>query len=115
MPVRPREIKLDDVDPCTLILEADYPDYYMDEDGVPGEDERGNAECGWDGTEVGYFGIILDVSDGIETRLDGTYTVVGEVTDPVLNFGAVTYALRGKSTTPVSSPWMLPMASSSLS
>ncbi len=35
------------------------------------------------------------MSEGIETRLDGTYTVVGEVVDPILDFGAVAYELSG--------------------
>jgi hypothetical protein len=93
LPPRPREVTLDNVNPCTLIPQADESEYYIEEPGEPGEDDEGNAQCTWIGTEVGYFGFTLDVSEGIETRLDGTYTVVGEVADPILDFGTVTYGL----------------------
>jgi hypothetical protein len=95
LPSRPREIRLDDVDPCKLIPEADRSEYYIDEPGEAGADDEDNAECTWVGTEVGYFGYTLDVSEGIETRLDGSYTVVGDIADPILGFGVVTYALPG--------------------
>lgn len=93
LPPRPREITLDNVDPCTLIPQADESEYYIDEPGEPDENDEGNAQCTWIGTEVGYFGFTLDVSEGIETRLDGSYTVIGDIADPILGFGAVTYAL----------------------
>lgn len=95
LPPRPREIPLDDVDPCTLIPRADESDYYIDEPGESRVDDDGNAECLWVGTEVGYFGIKLDVSEGTETHLDGSYTVVGDIADPINGFGAVTYGLPG--------------------
>lgn len=93
LPARPREIPLDDVDPCTLIPQTDESDYYIDEPGELGEDDHGNVECTWIGTTVGFFGLTLEVSEGIETRLDGSYTVVGEITDPILDFSTVTYQL----------------------
>ena len=93
LPSRPREIRLDDVDPCKLVPEADRSEYYIDEPGEAGADDEDNAECTWVGTEVGYFGYTLDVSEGIETRLDGSYTVVGDIADPIRGFGVVTYAL----------------------
>lgn len=93
LPPRPREILLDEVDPCTLIPQTDESDYYIDEPGELGEDDEGNVECVWFGTRVGYFGIKLNVSEGIETRLDGSYTVVGDIADPILDFGTVTYGL----------------------
>lgn len=93
LPPRPREIPLDDVDPCALIPEADESDYYIDEPGELGEDDDGNVECTWIGTRVGFFGLTLEVSEGIETRLDGTYTVVGDITDPILDFATATYRL----------------------
>lgn len=94
LPSRPRELKLDDVDPCTLISQSDYPDFHMDESGKPGTDDLGSAECLWTGTAVGYFGITLRVSEGIEVWLDGSKNTQGEVTDPILEFPSVTFTLE---------------------
>jgi hypothetical protein len=93
LPPRPREIKLDDVDPCTLIPQADQSDYYIDEPGEPDKDDMGSAECVWAGTEVGYFGFTLRVAEGAEVWLDGDRVAKGELTEPILDFGAVTWQL----------------------
>jgi uncharacterized protein DUF3558 len=69
---RPREIRLDDVDPCSLIPEADYSDFYLDEPGTPRTDKTYDSPgCGWTGTEVGIVDIVLVVNEGIEVWLDG--------------------------------------------
>lgn len=88
---RPREIRLDDVDSCALIPQADYPDYYMDEPGTPGENATYQSpECTWTGTEVGAFGITLVVTDGIDMWLDGSrINVDAERTDPIDEFPTV--------------------------
>lgn len=92
-PSRPREIRLDTVDPCTLIPRADYSDYYLDEPGKPEQDDNGAAGCAWDGAEYGFFAISLQTRDGIEVWLDGSRSGLAERTDPVLDFPAVAVML----------------------
>lgn len=93
LPPRPREITLDDVDPCTLIPEADYPDYHLDEPGESDTNDQGQERCTWIHGEVGYFGLTLNVEEGVEIWLDGSKVVQGEPVDPILEFGAVNYRL----------------------
>lgn len=94
---RPREIPLDSIDPCALIPQADYPNYYMDEPGTPGQSETYQSpQCLWAGTDVGAFGITLVVTDGMETWLDGSrVNVEAERADPVAEFPAVEILLEG--------------------
>ena len=94
-PSRPREIRLDTVDPCVLVPQADYPDYYMDEPGAPRKGDNGAAECFWAGTDYGIFGITLRTYEGIGVWLDGSRSGLAERVDPVLGFPAVTIELAG--------------------
>ena len=94
-PGRPREVRLDTVDPCTLVPRADYPDYYMDEPGKPELDESGAPECAWDGTDIGFFGINLRTYEGIDVWLDGSRSGIPEWVDPVLGFPALTLVRAG--------------------
>jgi hypothetical protein len=64
---RPREIRLDGVDPCTLLPQADYPDYYLDKPGEPGTDDNGAATCAWFG-DVGAMDTDLVTYEGVEAR-----------------------------------------------
>jgi uncharacterized protein DUF3558 len=88
---RPREIRLDDVDPCKLIPEADYSDYYMDEPGTPKENETFKSpSCRWAGTEVGIFDITVVVTEGIEVWLGGDrVNVNAKRIDPIEDFPSV--------------------------
>ncbi|MGH3759505.1 DUF3558 domain-containing protein [Actinophytocola sp.] len=89
-PNRPRDIPLDDVDPCTLLPEADYPDYYLDNPGEPRKDDQGAAACLWLG-EIGYMGATLVTYEDIDEQ-DGRYGQV-ESTDPIDDFPTYTIAL----------------------
>ncbi|MCT2587827.1 DUF3558 domain-containing protein [Actinophytocola gossypii] len=91
-PTRPREIRLDDVDPCTLLPEAEYEDYYLDEPGKPEESDRGEDQCVWYG-DAGYMGVSLVTYDGVDAR-KGRYGQM-EPTDPVEGFPAYTITLPG--------------------
>lgn len=92
---RPREVRLDTVDPCTLITEADYRDYYLDEPGKPERDDNGSAVCAWDGAAYGFFDIVLQTHEGIEVWLDGSRNGRAEEIDPVLDFPAISIVLAG--------------------
>lgn len=94
-PGRPQEIRLDTVDPCTLLPQADYADYYMDEPGNPEMDDDGGPICAWDGTDIGFFAINLRTYEGIGVWLDGSRSGIAEMVDPVLGFPAVTIVLSG--------------------
>lgn len=88
---RPREIKIDDVDPCSLIQRSDYADFYIDEAGVEHQDKTFDAaECAWDGTDVGYFAVLLVTNSGVEMWLDGSTAAQGRAADPIVGFPVVT-------------------------
>ena len=95
-PSRPREIRLDTVDPCVLVPQADYPDYFMeDEPGEPDTDDEGAAECVWAGTFIGTFAITLRTYEGIGPWLDGSRSGIAERVDPIQGFPAITIQLKG--------------------
>ncbi len=87
---RPREIKLDNVDPCSLLPEADYADYYLDKRGEPGKDDRGATNCLWQG-DIGYMGVTLVTFEGIEAQ-EGRLGQI-EPTKPIEEFPAFTVSL----------------------
>lgn len=87
---RPRDIPLDGMDPCTLIPQADYSDFYINAPGRPSTNTDGQPICAWVDTEVGSFGIVLYLNEGIEVWLDGTKSDEGEHTDPIRDFPTVT-------------------------
>ncbi len=88
---RPREIKIDGVDPCSLIRTSDYPDFYLDEAGVEHQDKTFDAaECAWDGTDIGYFAVLLVTTGGVEMWLDGSTSAHGRAADPIDGFPVVT-------------------------
>jgi hypothetical protein len=85
-PTRPREIPLADVDPCTLLPQADYANFELDDKpGKPGKDDKGAANCLWQG-DLGYMGVTLVAYEGIEAQ-EGRYGQI-EPTDPIEEFPA---------------------------
>jgi hypothetical protein len=91
-PSRPQEIRLDDVDPCTLLPEADYSDYYLDEPGEPRQNDLGSEQCVWFG-DVGYLGVSLVTFEGVEAQDDRNGQM--SPTDPIHDFPAYTLTLPG--------------------
>jgi len=87
---RPREIKLDGLDPCTLLPQADYSDYYLDKPGKLGTTTRGEPECFWSG-DVGFMGAVLVTYEGVEAQEDKLGKI--EPTDPIDDFPAYTIVL----------------------
>ena len=87
---RPQEIKLDDVDPCALLPEADYEAYYLDEPGKPEQGDRGEDQCIWFG-DVGYMGLSLVTFEGVEAQEDRYGQM--EPTEPIDGFPAFTLTL----------------------
>jgi hypothetical protein len=89
-PKRPREIRLDNLDPCTLLPEADYADYYLDKPGKPDTDDHGAANCVWFG-DVGYMGLTLVTHEGVQAQ-EGRLGQI-EPTNPIDDFPAYTVTL----------------------
>lgn len=86
-PSRPREVPLDDVDPCTLLPQADYGKYHLDKAGERGADDRGAARCAWFG-DVGYMAVTLVTYEGVSAQQGR----LGELSpaDPIDDFPAYT-------------------------
>lgn len=84
-PTRPREITLDTIDPCALIPQSDYPDYYMEEPGKPKKSAKGAPECIWTGTRVGYFSVTLVMYEGVDA-LQESRLGEAEPAEPIAEF-----------------------------
>jgi hypothetical protein len=87
---RPREVRLNDLDPCTLLPETDYGDYYLANPGKAGTDDQGAADCVWFG-DVGYMGVTLVTYEGVEAWKNRLGQA--EPTDPINSFPAYTVTL----------------------
>lgn len=91
---RPRDIQLDGKDPCELIPRSDYSDFYLEDPGKPGRNRTFDGdECTWDGTEVGYFAVVLITDQGVEMWLNGTTAAEGTEADPIADFPAYSVLL----------------------
>ncbi|MCT2583037.1 DUF3558 domain-containing protein [Actinophytocola gossypii] len=82
---RPREITLDDIDPCTLLRQSDHNTFSIAGPAEPGEDDHGNAQCVWN-TDGGFIDITLVTHEGFETPKGGLADV--EAADPIEGFPA---------------------------
>jgi len=89
---RPQELRLDDVNPCTLLSHDEYSDYHLDEPGKPEQDDRGADQCAWFG-EIGYMDVTLVTFEGVEARKNRYGQM--ESTDPIDGFPAYTVTLPG--------------------
>jgi hypothetical protein len=91
---RPREIRLDDVDPCSLIPESDYAKYHFEGPGKPQTSKTFRSpDCFW-GTQVGAFGVMLVVTEGIDAWTEGHRNVDLADAKPVAEFPAITLISR---------------------
>jgi hypothetical protein len=83
-PTRPQEIKLDGIDPCTLLPQADYADFELDDKpGKPDKNDQGADNCLWQG-EIGYMSALLVTYEGVDAQ-EGRYGQF-ELTDPIDDF-----------------------------
>jgi hypothetical protein len=89
-PARPRDIRLDDVDPCALVPASDYPEFSLDQPGKPDEGDE-DPKCLWMG-ETGYFSTGLIMSEGVEALFEDRHGEAAD-TDPVEGFPAYTVTL----------------------
>jgi hypothetical protein len=96
-PTRPREIHLDDVDPCTLLPPADYSEFKLaDKPGKPGKDAKGGNDCTWQG-KIGYANALLVTYEGVEAQV-GRFGQIAP-TDPIDDFPTYTVTLPNEEET----------------
>ncbi|OLF16746.1 DUF3558 domain-containing protein [Actinophytocola xanthii] len=91
-PARPRDIRLDDVDPCTLLPQADFAGYGLDKPGERSSDDNGASTCAWYG-DLGAMDANLVTHEGVEAR-EGRLLQIGPA-DPIDGFPAYTGTLPG--------------------
>jgi uncharacterized protein DUF3558 len=71
----------------------------MDEPGKPGQNTTYDAsECAWDGTDVGFFAIVLVTNEGIETWRDPSRAAEVDEVDPVDGYPALSVRLPDDDT-----------------
>jgi hypothetical protein len=87
---RPREILLDDLDPCSMLSQDDYDEYRVEEAGEPDENDQGNKRCYWQ-SEIGFMSVTLVTHEGIEAQQERTNPI--EPADPIENFPTYTVTL----------------------
>jgi hypothetical protein len=103
IPPRPREIKLDGLDPCKLFTKAqlDQIKVTRQRNSVQSEDAfKGSSICAMDGGDGKVFWdyeIWLVTTEGIAPWLSGTRNVDAKLVD-VGGFGAADYKLMGTTT-----------------
>lgn len=95
-PTRPREITLDDVDPCTLLQQTEYQDYGLNKPGKPTTDSQGAAACLWLAAS-GHMGVSLVTQEGVDS-LSGRYSQV-ESASAIDDFPAYAITLPGEEET----------------
>jgi len=94
---RPRDIRLDGLDPCALIPEADQPEFYIDKPGTPQENKTlKSPQCIWTGTEVGAFDLTLVTTGSLEKWLGSNDAVESKDVEPIEDFPATEIHLKGQ-------------------
>ncbi|MFJ6676419.1 DUF3558 domain-containing protein [Actinosynnema sp. NPDC091369] len=90
---RPREIRLNDVQPCELLTAEQLPTLKIDRQGRPEvSDFYGTTGCAW--TITGADHRLLPVTkEGIEAWTDGERTGQPTEIEPILGFPAITVTL----------------------
>lgn len=98
LPPRPQELRIDGVDPCTLLDPSQRQRLGVDgEPRAGGGSSRGEPACSYDheGSEPFYgFNIATVPFEGVQVWLSGRRNVDVEIID-VAGFGAVTTRLKG--------------------
>lgn len=98
LPDRPRELPLDDVDPCSLVPESDYHRFYIEKPGEPGEHEPTSSPDCFYSTDVGSFSITTVTTEGVEPWLDGSRIAEAEQIPPISSFPAIGITLPADET-----------------
>ncbi|MFL6140382.1 MAG: DUF3558 domain-containing protein [Labedaea sp.] len=88
-PARPQELRLDGKDPCALVPQSDWPKFYIDKPGKPGQDETFKSpDCFYSNNVLG-LGIALVVTEGINKWTDGSRTATAQQVAPIEGFPAI--------------------------
>lgn len=86
---RPREIRLDGMDPCSLVPESDFDKYHFEKPGEVQESKTFRSPQCFYGTNVGSFVVTLVVTEGIEVWTRGGRNADVADTEPVEGFPAI--------------------------
>lgn len=93
LPPRPAELRVDEVDPCTLLTPQQQQALGIDSSPRPGTgSSRGEPACHFDhGQSEPFYGFLIAVLpfEGAQAWLTGSRAAEARVLDPVAGFGAV--------------------------
>lgn len=91
---RPREVKVDGKDPCTLIPQTALPKFKIEKPGKVGTNPASQEPvCQFNGNLAG-FGLTLNSKEGIEVWDENERSIHIEGTEPVLGFPAIQFTQR---------------------
>lgn len=86
---RPREIKLDDKDPCSLTEQADWSKFKIEKPGKSKQNETFKVpECFYS-TSMGGFSIVLNTTEGIGAWDESQRDIKVKDVDPIEGFRAL--------------------------
>ncbi|MBC6448070.1 DUF3558 domain-containing protein [Actinokineospora xionganensis] len=87
---RPREIKLNGQDPCSLIPQADWAKFELEKPGKPGVNPASKEPlCGYNSGGLATFDLTLNSKEGIEVWDEGKRSIHIEGTEAILGFPAI--------------------------
>jgi hypothetical protein len=91
---RPREITLEDRDPCALVPQADWPKFHIEKPGKPKQNSTFKSpECFY-ANDTGGVAVTLVITEGIEVWTDGGRSAQIEKAPPVEGFPALSATIR---------------------
>jgi hypothetical protein len=91
---RPREIKLDGMDPCSLIPPTDWPKFRIEKPGKQIENPTFKSpECSY-AKDSGGVAVTLVITEGIDVWTDGGRSAQVEEADPVEGFPTLSATLE---------------------
>lgn len=91
---RPREIRLDGRNPCTLVPESDWPKFHIDKPGKLGEEPTFKSPDCFYGTNFVALDVVLVVTEGIDRWINGSRSGIVEKVEPVEGFPAIAITRR---------------------
>jgi hypothetical protein len=89
-PSRPRQIRLDGRDPCTLVPETDFAKFHIEKPGLVQQSPTFKSPRCLYTTNVGSFAVTLVVTEGIEAWTNGTRNADLKPAKPIEGFPAIT-------------------------
>lgn len=93
-PARPREIRLDNRNPCTLVPESDWPKLHIEKAGTPGQEPTFKSPDCFYGGNLAAFDIVLVITEGIGKWTDGSRSGITKKVEPVEGFPAIAITRR---------------------